>query len=160
MILDLVNKLMKPIMIIAIISIVITWAFNVENVLITDVTYNGIQMKTLDFRLYLENVNSAWITNALNFQDILIDREWVEIEGNITKSQFWEDLGNNLAFLFDCLYFPINLILWINRWISWLIRIVLALIGWNVGTRADGSYYSTLVQILDWIIENFKIPYI
>ena len=159
MILDLVNKLIKPITIIALVSIVATWAFNVQNVLITDTTINGVAIKTVDLRTYLINITNAWETNALNFEDILPSRQWEEVTGSVIDSTFWNALFNNMALIFDWLYFPINFILWILRWISWLLKLLLAVIGWNVGQN-NGVYYSQLVEILVWITKNLMIPYI
>ena len=160
MIIDLVNKLIKPITIIALISIVATWVFNIQNVLISEQTINNVRIKVVDLRLYLLNISNAWQSNALNFNDILPTRLWEEVTGSIIDSTFWNALFNNMALIFDWLYFPINFILWLLRWLCWLLKIVLAIIGWNVGYNSNGVYYSQLVEILVWITDNLMIPYI
>lgn len=156
MILDLVNKFIKPITIIALISIVSTWAFGIYNVLITEQTINGITIKTVDLRIYLDNLVNAWSTTALNFDSILPQRTW----DNTAAWNNWDGIFNNLAFLFDWLYFPLNFILYILRWISWIFKLALALIGWNVGQDNNGIYYSELAKILAWITQNLFIPYV
>ena len=64
------------------------------------------------------------------------------------------------ALIFDWLYFPINFILWLLRWVCWLLKIMLAIIGWNTLQDANGNYYSVLAQILAWITQNLMIPYV
>lgn len=160
MILDIVNKLLKPVIIIACVSMVITWAFNVQNMLITETTYNGITMKVVNFRLYLQNLTNAWETNALNFNDVIPPGSWQEVSGSIVDSSFWNSLFNNMAYIIQWLYFPINFLLYITRWVAWIVKLALALIGWNTATNSNGEYYSSLVQILVWITQNLKIPYI
>lgn len=160
MIIDIINKLIKPIIIIACISMVITWAFNIQNVLITDINIDEIQMKVVDFRLYLMNLTNAWESNALNFDDVIPPGDWQEVTGSIVDDTFWNALFNNMGYVIQWLYFPINFLLYITRWVAWLCKLLLALIGWNVGKNSNGDYYSTLVQILVWVTQNLKIPYI
>lgn len=160
MIYDLIKASWKPLILIALVSLTITWAFNIENTLITTQIINGVEIRTFNAHTYLTNINNAWKTNALNFNDILPPLQWQEVTGNMLQNQFWEALLNNLAFIANWAYFPINFILWLFRWVTWLINILLALIGWNTQQRIDGSYYSNLVMINEWVTQNLMIPYI
>lgn len=156
MILDIVNKSMKYIIIIALISLVSTWAFGIYNNMIQETTINGITIKTFDIRIYLNNVSNAWNTAALDFETILPDREW----DDTAAWNNWDGLFNNIALLFDYLYLPINFVLYILRWIAWILRLALAIIGWNISTDGNGVYFSNLAYILTWITQNLMIPYL
>jgi len=153
MIIDLIKDSWKPLILIALVSLTITWAFGIYNVMIQQQTINGIEIYTFNIRIYLSNLSNAWQTNALNFQDVIPSRTW-------SNDWSWSNIGNNMAFIFDWLYFPINFVLWLDRWICWLLRLLLAIIGWNIGLDENGNYYSTLSMILTWCIENLFIPYI
>ena len=154
MILDLTNKLIKPVTIIALISIVITWAFNIQNILVETQTINGITIKVVNLRTYLSALSNAWETNALNFDDILPTRQFE------STNNFISDISNNMLALFDWLYFPINFLLYIIRWTCWIFKLLLTIIGWNTGVDSYGNYYSELARILTWVTQNLMIPYV
>lgn len=160
MIYDLIKASWKPLILIALVSLTITWAFNIQNTMITTQTINGIKIMTFNAHTYMQNISNAWRTNALNFQDIIPPTQWEDVSGNMLQSQFWESLVNNMAVIANWAYFPINFVLWILRWVTWLCNILLAIIGWNTQQDAYGNYNSNLVMINDWITQNLMIPYI
>lgn len=160
MLIDLIKTAWKPLILIAVVSLAVTTAFNLPNLLITTEYINGVKISHFNLQTYLNSISNAWESNALNFEDILPDREWEEITSSFVESQFWEAIGNNIALLFDYVYFPINFILWVLRWICWLVKILLTIIGWPTMMNTNGTYDSVLTTILVWIIQNLQIPYL
>lgn len=160
MIYDLIKTAWKPLIFIALVSLTTTVAFNIQNTMITTEIINGIKIYHFNLQTYLQNMNNAWQTNALNFEDIIPPTQWVEVTGNMLQNEFWRSLINNLAVIANWAYFPINFILWLLRWVTWLCNILLAVIGWNTQKDAMGNYYSNLVMINDWVTQNLMIPYI
>lgn len=112
--------------------------------------------KTIDIPKYLDNLSNAWTNNPLNFEDILPSRTW-QNGGNIVN---WEPIFNNLALIFDWIYFPLNLLLWVIRWLCWVIRGISAVCGISVYVSPTGVYNSNLISILDFVIDKFMIPYV
>lgn len=160
MIIDLIKTAWKPLIFIALVSLTATWAFNLPNTMITTEIINDIKIYHFNMQTYLQNINTAWQTNALNFKDILPPTQWKNIDANVLDKEFWQALINNLAFIANWAYFPINFILWVIRWLAWLINILLAIIGWPTQKNELGEYYSNLAMILNWVTENLMIPYI
>lgn len=159
MLLDLIKTTWKPLLLIALVSLTAVWAFNIQSLIVEKATINGIQMYVFNVRNYLQNVSNSWERSALNFEDILPPVQWQELGNNPFDEEFWTALLNNLAFIADWLYFPINFILWLWRWGAWLIRLMLGIVGWNI-QQVNGQYYSELAKILNWVITNLMIPYI
>lgn len=159
MALDLIKSTLKYTIFLGLIGIVIAWLFGLQNSFSHSETINGMKILVFDYKIYVDSLTNSFMTNALQFEDILPNRTWQEVQGAVWDEVFWNSLFNNMALIFDWLYFPLNFLLWIIRWISWVMRVALALIGWDF-TTVNGEYNSTLIKVLTWIIEQLMIPYI
>lgn len=136
-----IKRTLKYSIIIGLVILILTNVFNfgVSNILYKT-TYNNIEMYKIDLQQYFINLEKARSTVSLDFTSILPTRVWNT------------DIINNLALIFDWLYMPINFILWIIRFIVYLIKNILAL------CAVDCE--SGLMIGFNWIMQNLMIPYL
>ena len=160
MAIDLIKNTLKYTIFLGLIGMFIAWAFHLNSSFVEIKSINGISILTFNWYSYISSLNDAWSTNALNFEDILPPGEFVEVEGAIWDETFWNTLFNNMAYIIQWIYFPLNFSAYIFRWFCWVIRLGLALIGWDFTIKANGDYNSILIQTLTWITQNLAIPYI
>lgn len=156
MILDTIKSTLKYTIFLGLIGMFIVWAFNLNSAFATKQIINGQEIYTFNWFNYLTALNDAWSTTALDINEIMPNREWQTATDLVTFFTAW---GNDMAFIFDWLIFPLNFFLWLIRWFCWIINLLLALIGWDF-SLTDGEYNSMLIKILNWMKESLIIPYI
>lgn len=150
----LVMKKMLPlIIIVACISLTLTLFFNIDNTLITQQTINGINIKQFNLYTYTMNINNLFTEYAIDFKTILPSNEWQNLEGSVITAEFWKSLFNNILVIFEWVYFPINFLLYVIRWILWFSELLLGLIGYPIDPEK-----STLITIIEWCKTYLIIP--
>ena len=152
---NLIKKIMPAIILLGCIGLILTLLFGYNTLVNEYITPNGVKMYYIDIPQYAENINNAITGTPPPFETITPSRTWVAVAG----TDWYKDLVNNLAYLFDWLYFPINVILYALRWVAWVYKIEFAVIGWPM-KQINGSYQSVIIQILNWLSQNYMIPYI
>lgn len=160
---DLAKNMMKFTIFLGIIGIFIAWAFQLQNTFVQTRTITvgeySSTMYYFDWYKYTNTLSNVWTTDALDFSTIIPTRTW-------DSSATIGALVNNIAYVFDWLYFPINFLAYILRWICWITRLSLGLLGWDfsMNTTIVGEeweqYNSVLIKVLTWITQKLVIPYI
>lgn len=160
MLMNVIKKTMPMIIMIGLIGIMTNFLFALESGYLAQTTVNGITMYYIDVGKWIANINTALTTNPIDMDDILPTGSYIEIDSaNVLEAEFWEAIINNIAYTFNWLYAPINVILLLVRWIAYIARCVLVIFGWPM-TQTNGSYDSILITVLTSIMEYLKIPYI
>lgn len=120
---------------------------------------NGFDMVKFDVLGYLKNINIASTELPPAFNSILPTRTYQEGAG----LDFFPALANNLAMIFDWLYFPINFILYILRWLAYIWKLFFSILGWPMTyniVNGEKVYDSQVIFVLQTVIEGLMIPYI
>lgn len=144
----LTKRLLKYSILIGCVLLISTWAFNFGNSkVLENVTINGVSLWRLNTTNYFDNLSKAWTSTSLSFDNIKPNKTWKSIG-------FFDFNGlfNNLCVIFDWIYFPINLLLWVIRWIVWIVRGLFAMLGLDIENG--------IMTIFTWVINNLMIPYI
>lgn len=148
---SLIQKTMKYTMMIGLLSFVFAFALNIEMSFIGTETINGQTLTTFQLDAYLRNLSNTWNGYPLQFRDILPPRTW-------DSTGTWDAIFNNLAYIFDWIYFPLNLVLYVVRWFAWILCLVFALFGFTMTVNPETI--TGLNDILPWLVSHLMIPYI
>lgn len=156
----LIKKVIPIVMMVGLIGIMTSFLFSMESGYLSTMEVNDITLYYIDLNKWISNINAAITSNPINMDDVLPQGSFVEVSGSALESNFWEAIINNLAYAFNWLYAPINVLLVLIRWIAYVARAALSIFGWPMTTNTDGSYTSILMQLLTSIMQYLKIPYI
>lgn len=160
----ILKKLFPYIVIFGIFAIMLNNLFNEDNALFSTITTNsGLTMYKLDLHKYIYNLENMWKANTLQFNQLIQTRTWQTTNATMLQSEFWNVMINNLAYIFNWLYLPINIICFILRFVMYLAYLILGFLGFNTEyTALNGTINSTspLMGIIEWIFTYFQIPYI
>ena len=164
MTIDLIKQTLKYTIFLGLIGLFVMYAFKLHGTFVDTRVINGQTIYTFNWYTYINNLNNAWTTTTLSFEEILPSREYIDLNDigfDPLDEDYWGAIYNNIALTFDWIYFPINIILWLIRWLAWVFKLVLALIGWDF-TKDPGlyTYNSGLVNALTWIVNELMIPYL
>lgn len=148
----IVKKTMKYTIFIGIMALVMAFALGLQFSFISQQTINGQTLTTFNLSGYLENLSNNWNGFPIGFDKILPPRTWAD------TGDWWADAGNNIALVFDWIYFPLNLILYIIRIFAWVLILVLSLLGFTMNMQA--TTITGINDLLPWLVNNLMIPYI
>ena len=127
----------------------------------TTTQYNGIELTYIDTALYARTLNAYF--NISNIGELLrLDlpsRQWISNGADVIYI-----ISNNIAVIFDWLYMPINIVLWVFRLIAFVFYSTFMLLGMTPagGIIVNGQTYQPewFMTTLNWIVQNLAIPYI
>ena len=148
---ELVRKVLPYTILFGCISWVLINIFDSSNGLIQPTTINGITIYTFDLRLHLKNIADAADWRPLINTDVLPARQWI---ANWTDAaSWWNALTNNIAYVFDWLYMPINTLLLLPaRFSCWITKLFFTVFG--VGND------NVIMDLLSQLTTKLIIPYI
>ena len=170
----IVKKTMKYVIIIALVSYILTYLFKFNTGIIQKYEVYGITQYRFSIKDYLVNLSNFNTYTNISITTIIPSRTWTDPGSNWISDQFWEAIINNIAYIFDWLYFPLNIILYVIRLAVYVVRLLLAVIGWPLSTHIQLStscgigqpycyevvFDSQLMQALTWITNKLIIPYV
>lgn len=151
----LVKKIMPYMIVIGIFGYVLFIAFGFNTLVTKITTEQGIDMYIIDVHTYLNNLGGINNMTPPPFKELLPTRTWKAIAGN----DWYMDLVNNLALLFDWIYMPINVIMYVVEWICYGLLVIFTCLGWPL-TQTNGVYDSVIIGILNWFSQNLFIDYL
>ena len=125
--------------------------------MLTKVSYNGIEMYKLDVWVYLQNVQQSMEQTTyltLNVQN----RTWTNITSNFLQEEFWQALGNNMAYILNWLIFLINVIIYPFRIGAFMLKQGLVILGINIDPTATHGL-KWLVNLVNFLVK-IAIPYV
>ena len=125
---------------------------------ITKEMHMGQTIYRYDLYAYIEELKTT-LSSIDVFEIEFFEREWVDIDSNIFESEFWEALVNNLAYMLDVVIFAINLILYPFRFMFWVIKFILALIGVAVNDPNLNNGLQWLIQAINFMA-GLQIPFV
>lgn len=146
------------IILIAVIGFALTLMWGESLGFLTKQTTNGITYWKYDYFGYINNIQAS-VTDTTVLELKSIPRSWANIDANILESEFWEDLGNNLAFMLDIWIFAINLLIYNFRIGGYILRFVLSVIGFNMQPGVSIGAMQWLKEFVQIVI-NLQIPYV
>jgi hypothetical protein len=125
----------------------------------TYTTELGQQITYYDYSAYFMQINNSFNNFGQQLQLQLPSRQWVNVGG----LDWFADLANNLAVVFNWIYFPLNVILWPIRLLTWILKETLILLGFvEFTTTVNNVTYNPewFMTTLSWLSQNLAIPYI
>lgn len=125
----------------------------------TTTTEFGQKITYYDYGTYFTQLNNSFNNFGQQLQIDIPERTWKNVGG----LDWFEDLANNLAVIFNWIYFPINVILWPIRLLSWAIKETLILLGFvEFQTTINGITYNPewFMKTLSFLSQKLAIPYI
>lgn len=117
---------------------------------------NGITFYKYNFLAYVQGIRNTLSDPSelrLNLQTLT----WQTTSANFTQQQFWEVLGNNMAFSLNVVITGLNIFLYPIRVGAYAVRFLLSLIGLNINDTSNSLNW--LVQTIQILI-NLQIPYV
>lgn len=152
------------IIIIAIFAYVISIYFKLFEIpyLYQTTTITGAKFWVWDIKTYLQNLDGSFssITKLELEKNPL---EWKNTQASFIDREFWQTLLNNLAYMFNYFIYFLNVILFIFRFLAYIIINILSILGM---VRKPTMYMDKLyepnwfMEIFVWISENLQIPFI
>lgn len=150
----IIKKCLGWTVIIGTISLSLSWFMSFNLALLIKDSINGIEFYRIDLAYYTTNLSNTWDSFPATFNNLLPPRQW-------DSTGTWDSIFNNIAYVFDWLYFPINLLLFFIRMISWFFVILLALMGIETAPAfIQGETAGTFIDTFVWVSKNLMIPYI
>ena len=136
--------------------------FNIQSpYLITYVADTGIKITYYDYGQYFIQVSNSFNTFGAQLQ---LEFPWRTWQTNMDLTNWLSVLMNNIAFIFDWMYMPINIALWVLRLMAWIIKSALVILGFIefANTPINGIVYQPewFMTTLTWMSQNLSIPYI
>lgn len=125
----------------------------------TIVQETGIKITYYDYGAYIVQLNNSFNTFGQELQLEWPPRVWKSVAG----LDWFDDLVNNLAFIFDWIYMPINVVLWPMRLSAWIVKQVFVILGFVAETQTiNGTTYNPewFMKTFTWMSEHLAIPYI
>ena len=122
----------------------------------------GQTMWRFDIHEYLINIQN----NFTSIAELELEKnplEWQNTQASFIDRQFWQTLLNNLAYMFNYFIYFLNVILFIFRFLAYIIINILSILGM---VRKPTMYMDKLyepnwfMEIFVWISENLQIPFI
>ena len=152
------------IIIIAIFAYVISIYFKLFEIpyLYQTTTITGAKFWVWDIKTYLQNLDGSFssITKLELEKNPL---EWKNTQASFINREYWQTLLNNLAYMFNYFIYFLNVILFIFRFLAYIIINILSILGM---VRKPTMYMDKLyepnwfMEIFVWISENLQIPFI
>lgn len=125
----------------------------------TTAELTNVKITYYDFAGYFRNIQGHF-TNFGNELDINIpQRQW----RSVAFLTLFEDLANNMAFIFNWFVFVINVLIWPVRLLCWLIKsafIILGIIDMPMIINGQGYNPPWFMDVLTALTEQMQIPYI
>lgn len=122
----------------------------------------GQTMWRFDIHEYLINIQN----NFTSIAELELEKnplEWQNTQASFIDRQFWQTLLNNLAYMFNYFIYFLNVILFIIRFMAYVITNILAILGMvRNPIEYNGQIFEPnwLMTIFTWITQNLQIPFI
>lgn len=108
-----------------------------------------------NFTEYIQNIEMS-ITDTSTLTLALPTRTWKQM----TDILNWEPLGNDLALILDYVILGLNVLGYPFRIGAYLVKNLLVILGVNRNTADINNGLAWLINLLNWFISSFQIPYV
>lgn len=154
------KKLVIALILVGVIAIALNTIFGWQTVTYLSVyrTGNNIYLYKFNIWGYVENLKNSFGTVTYLGLDTP-SRQWVNITSTIIESQFWEDLGNNMALMLDWVLFGLTIMIYPFRIGGYIILQLLAILGINTIDANMAGGLNWLVIVAQFV-RDLQIPYV
>lgn len=142
---------------IGVIGFSLNMIFGMETITyITQHKTNGITYYKYDFFNYITGIRDT-LANPSELKLTIQDLNWITIGSGWSADQFWQAIGNNLAYMLNVIITGLNVLLYPIRVGAYVLRFALTLIGLDITNTANPLYW--LVSTVNTLI-GLQIPFV